>query len=123
MFELLTAKPMKWTCSYCRNLPDTKVMDTAADTDCAMGCGHTGLDTLKAHLVTWLRAILSSAGFTVDNYRTVATINFSALGEKLLYPHGQARGMLNLIDHHPVAEDRTCTCDCLLYTSPSPRDS
>jgi len=45
----------------------------------------------------------------VDNDRTVATINFSDLGEKLLYPHGQARGMLSLVDHHPVAEDCTCT--------------
>ena len=76
-----------------------------------MGCGHTGLDTLKTHLVAWFCAIMSCDGFTVDNDRTVATINFSALGEKLLYPHGQARGMLSLVDHNPVAEDRVCTCE------------
>ena len=33
MSELLTAKPMKWTCSFCRSHPDP--------TDCVMGCGHT----------------------------------------------------------------------------------
>ena len=32
------------------------------------------------------------------------------LAEKLLHPHGQPTGMLDLIDH-PVAEDRTCTCE------------
>ena len=110
MTDLLIAKPMKWTCSTCRHLPNTKMMDTM-EPNCAMGCGHTGMDTLKAHVVAWLRAIMSTSGFSVDNDRTVAVINFSALGEKLLYPHGQARGMMNLVDHTPVSEDRTCACE------------
>ena len=53
----------------------------------------------------------------MDHERTLANINFSALGEKLLCPHGQARGMLDLIDH-PVAEDRTCTCEIDPVTIP-----
>ena len=36
MSELLTAKSMQWTCSFCRNHPDPKVMDTMANTDCVM---------------------------------------------------------------------------------------
>ena len=54
---------------------------------------------------------MSCSGFTVDKDRTVVPINFSDLGEKLLYPHGQPRGMLALVDHHPVAEDRVCNCE------------
>ncbi len=69
------------------------------------------MDTLKTHLVAWLRAIMSCSGFTVDNDRTVVPTNFSDLGEKLLYPHGQPRGMLALVDHNPVAEDRVCNCE------------
>ena len=108
MSELRTAKPMEWTCSFCRSKSDSKVMNTETDEVCVNGCGHTGMNTLKTHLVAGLRAIMSCSGFTVDNDRTVVPINFSNLGEKLLYPHGQPRGMLCLVDHQPVAEDRVC---------------
>ena len=111
MSALITAKPMKWTCKFCRNQLNPKKLDTAADVVCTNGCGNTGLDTLREHLVVWLRAIMSGCDFTVDKEKTVVPINFSDLGEKLLYPHGQPRGMLALADPTPVAEDRTCNCE------------
>ena len=51
MSGIITAKPMKWTCSFCRDKPNTKVMSTETDLVCANGCGRSGLDTLKTHLV------------------------------------------------------------------------
>ena len=106
MAELLTATPMKWACWFCRKQPDHMEMDTATNEKCVMGCGHTGMDTLKMHLVAWMRGIMSTMGFTVDREKTLVPTNFSMLAEKLLYPHGAPIGMLDLMDHN-VAEDHT----------------
>jgi len=112
MSAIITARPMKWTCKFCRNhLTPPKELNTAADVDCPNGCGNTGADTLREHLVVWLRAIMSLSNFTVDKEKTVVPINFSDLGEKLLYPYGQPRGMLALADPTPMAEDRQCNCE------------
>ena len=112
MSAIITTKAMKWTCWYCRSSSSPpKELDTAADVVCPDGCGHTGADTLREHLVVWLRAIKSLSNFTVDKEKTLVPTNFSDLGEKLLYPHGLARGMLALADPTPVAEDRLCACE------------
>ena len=92
-------------------------MDTATNKKCFMGCGHTGMDTLKMHLVAWMRGIMSTMGFTVDREKTLVPTNFSMLAEKLLYPHGAPTGMLDLIDHI-VAEDCTCACEIVPVTIP-----
>ena len=109
MAELLTATPMQWACWFCRKQADHQVMDTTITPVCGT-CGHTAVDTLKLHLVAWMRGIMSTTGFTMDKERTLNPTNFSQLAEKLLHPHGQPTGLLDLIDH-PVAENRTCACE------------
>ena len=122
MSAIITARPIVWTCKFCRShLTPPKELNTAADVVCPDGCGNTGADTLREHLVVWLRAIMSLSNFTVDKERTVVKTNFTDLGEKLLYPHGLAKGMIALADPTPEAEDRLCTCEVAPVTVTDPK--
>ncbi|MCP4114844.1 MAG: hypothetical protein GY737_05455 [Desulfobacteraceae bacterium] len=124
MSAIITARPMKWTCKACRStITPPKELDTAQDEVCPNGCGNSGADTLREHLVVWLRAIKSLSNFTMDKEKTVVPVNYTDLGEKLLYPHGMPRGMLALADPTPMAEDRQCNCEADPVVVPNPDET
>ena len=66
---------------------------------------------------------MSLSNFTVDKEKTVVPVNYSDLGEKLLYPHGMPRGMLALADPTPMAEDRQCNCEADPVTVANPDEA
>ena len=93
MLVLLENSNQQWICSLCRHERDHKAIGSKENPNCT-ACGMSITKTVRYYVVSWLRGLLSKAGFGTDNEKSVMQCNFGQLAERLFNPHREQVGML-----------------------------
>ena len=110
MMVLLEQSSQPWICCMCRHDHGHRAMDSVADKHCR-DCGMELVYSVKFYTVSWIRGLLTKADFGTDNGRDSILCNYGELAERLLYPHGEATGMIKPFTNPKPGEKATCTCE------------
>ena len=107
---LMTSQDQPWVCASCMwNDPNHRMMSTTQDPACKT-CGIEMAVSISTWSMQWLRSLMSRGGFGIDAARESTLCNFAQVGEHLLAPHGEKKGMVYLTITEP-GEQATCACE------------
>ena len=106
----MTSQDQPWVCSSCMwSDPSHRMMSTTQDPACKT-CGIEMMTSITTWSTQWLRNLMSRGGFGIDATRESPLCNYTQVGEHLVAPHGEKKGMVYLTITEP-GEQATCACE------------